>query len=187
MRKLIMLAVAAVAALAFAAPASADTGVSVETEATSQPCTLATCTAHVVNSGDIELEGHVFGFHTHWADCTTQYTLSINASGEGTMNNFSFGGGLDCGDIALCDTPWTFHGEELGGGLTELEANVCFDLIVSCDGVLDLTLTDHGNHVYTASAIDQPIPSPSFGVDCEVTGNWELEEAASFEIIHSDD
>jgi len=187
MRKLIMLAVAAVAALAFAAPASANTAVSVETEATSQPCTLATCTAHVVNSGDIELEAHVFGFHTHHLDCTNEYTLAVNAAGEGTISNFSFTGDPECEEIAPCDTPWTFHGEELGGGTGELAADVCFDTVVSCDGVIDITLTDNGNHVYTASAIDQRIPSPSFGVDCEVTGSWQLEEVANFEIIHSDD
>ena len=188
MRKLLMLVVVVVvAAFALSAPASANTMVSVKTEPGGNSCTTSTCTAHVISVGTIELEAHVFLFHTHYLDCNNEYILNVNASGAGTLSNFSFtGGDPECEEIAPCDTPWGFTGEELGGSTAELAVNVCFQTLVECDGFVDITLQDNGDHVYTASAVDQRIPSPAFGVDCEITGNWEIENP-NFEIMHSDD
>jgi hypothetical protein len=181
-----LLGIAAVAALAFAAPASASVDVNVVTEPGNNDCTLSTCVAHVTSVGTVELEGHIFGVHDHQLDCNNEYTLAVNANGTGTISNFSFTGSQDCLDIEPCDDPWNFTGEETGGGTGELSVDVCFDTTVVCDGLIDIDLQDNGGHVYTASAVDQRIPSPTFGVNCEVTGNWEIEDP-TFEIVHADD
>jgi hypothetical protein len=186
MRKLLPFGIAAVAALALAAPASAGIGVDIVTEPGNADCTTSTCVAHVVSTGTTELEAHIFGFHTHQLDCNQEYAIAVNAAGNGTVSGFNFTGSADCEEIQPCAHPWGFTSEELGGGTGEVSVNACFDTVVNCKGSFDMTLNDSHGHVYTLSAVDQRIDSPTFGVDCEVTGLWEIEDP-TFEIVHADD
>jgi len=189
MRKLFLFAVTALAAMAFATPAMATEAISVVTEDGGQNCTTATCTAHIVNEGGIELTGHVFGFPIHQLDCNNEYDLAVNAVGEGNISGFSFTpGDADCADIVACNTPWPLHGEETATPNTGiLDVTVCFDTpLISCEGELDITLNKiDGDHRYEAVANDARIGNTI----CEVTGHWAVENTADpgnadFEIRH---
>jgi hypothetical protein len=186
MRKLFLLVATVVATMAFATWASANEAVTVVTEPGGQPCTVATCNTGIVNSGLVELRGHVLGIEVHSLDCNNSYTLSVGANGSGTISNFAFTpGDPDCVNIVACNAPWTFTGEETAANVGELNATVCFDgtSLGRCQGAIAIALTETTTHRYRGAVNDQGIAG---GVGrCEVTGAWvQTSPINGFEIVH---
>lgn len=184
MRKLLALAALAVAAVAVApAVTTADTPVEVVNEATGVHCDLAAmdCQAHMVSVDHVEVELHTILGHLHEADCDSEFTLTLDEDGSGTISGFRFiPEDLHCAEMVACNEPWPVFSEEIAPETLELETVACFTTrLTVCEGHLDMTLTDNHDHSYELTAVDQRIGTSM----CEITGHW-ASESANFEINH---
>jgi hypothetical protein len=147
-RKLFLLAVTALAALAFSAT-SASAQVEVESTVEEGHCSVVTineetglpeggCQAHVVNSSaTIDLLRHTSVGEAVSTACQNEYDLAIGEDGEGYLFNQNISTGTGCGTaVAACVTggvqePWHVQIEEDGPGSEEAHVEICLDVIIN--------------------------------------------------------
>jgi hypothetical protein len=147
-RKLTLLAVAAVAALAVMAPnASALGGIEVTNDkAAGAHCTTSTCLVHF--EGTAELTAHFLGFGIHEATCTAEVELKLDEDGGGSTNKLTnkTPGDANCSTVApSCSLPWNGTGEEDAADQVLITTTgVCINPAESdtdCTGDFQITLT----------------------------------------------
>lgn len=109
------------------------------------------CEMTAVNSGTVELEAEVFGFHVHEADCDSAFTMNFNEDGTGYISDQTFS---NCSStVAGCTEdgsppaePWLFEAEEDASETVSFEIDVCVvsTIVGHCSGVLTVQLDDSG-------------------------------------------
>lgn len=185
MRKLVLLAVTAVAALAFAAPANA-THVEVEDRASSNMCSdtgAGHCTIHIVSTG-ADLIVHTFLGEISY-DCNVEIDANVESNGVGTTTGVDIrdGGSSNCNeDLIPCDLPWTATARHNGSGTEFLDNDLCINppIIDTCEGTLTEDLIKSGNN-YSAELNDVEITGDP---NCEFDGDYTLEDPDGVEIHH---
>jgi hypothetical protein len=205
--KLFLLAIAALAAMAFAAPLANAQSVEIIEEDSTNHCGAVTNVNHVVgggcaltaaSAGLVTLYNH--GNHTGneaiQSVCTNSFSAAIDEDGHGYIYNQVFGNPVGacfvepCTESGGAKKPWEFEvGEDPTTHAEGMEVEFC----VSPNGamglenycVIHLAIADTGDHQYQVSGTeaggedDDPVHPPS---ECEVTGTWNV--TADWEIVH---
>lgn len=174
LRKLLLLAVMACAAMAFAAPSAFATFPVEVTDADGIHCGPVSvvdhsvsggCEVHVVSDGNISLISHRAGMgEVIVNDCLNEYTLNIDENGEGWIHAISLTGGVGCGtNVQPCveddghQEPWHIDVEHDGLGGEEGIAEFCVNELIApgvrCEweGDLEVDLTNDGG-AYSAES-----------------------------------
>jgi hypothetical protein len=185
MRKLFLLAVAAVASFALLAPAAfaEDVPVEVEDRATGVMCDdtpLGECQTDI--SADLAtLQVHTFlGEFTYV--CDVDIPVHVGSDGHGTTESVTIrdetGGSNNCDDLDPCELQWEGQLHEEAGA-EFLDVTICItNGLVTCEGVLHSpALTDTGTG-YSAEIQDIEIEGDP---NCEFTGDYS---ANGIEIHH---
>lgn len=187
MRKLLLLVVMALAAMALMAPSAfGQEGVTVVDEVTGVPCDNTPpgyCEDEIV-SELAELTVHsIFGDVTYV--CEVHIPAHIQSNGTGASEEEHIidepGGSQDCTDLSPCMEPWTaVISEEVEEAI---DTNICIDALgglVRCEGQLETHIDHLVPHVYTAQIFDREIEGDP---TCEFTGGYGLANN-SIEIVH---
>jgi hypothetical protein len=131
-RKLLLLAVMAIAATVISVPAAFGQSENHETleylqEASAQHCPAVSkptahtvsggCLIHATSEGGVELRKHVFGVETHLTSCSNEFHGRVNEDAEGfIINQVLSGAGCarqPCKEAGQAGaTPWPAHGDE---------------------------------------------------------------------------
>jgi len=199
-RKLALLTVMALAAMAFAASsASADSSVTVNDEQTGDQCDP--CLVHAVG------ESSLTAFHfIRISQCEDEFVAAIESDGSGVIHDYTNvddgGPGCtrqNCNEIApipneeIGESEWPISSEETGPNAGEMEIDFCLDddsdpdaLGTHCLADVAVTESTTVEHHYSF-AVNQECTTPSAPV--RVTGNWETEgpiatEGTDIEIVH---
>jgi hypothetical protein len=181
-RKLVLLCLTAIAAMAFAAStASADEAITVINEETGALCDP--CTAHVVGESTLD------AFHTvAVSSCRDEFDAEISSNGHGFI--FHDSTGTDSASPGCtreqCETagvedPWEFTTEEIGTNEVEMDVGFCLSPVgqMGTRGVcasLDVHVTEEGtapeDHRYM---FDVNRECSIGGVPVEIEGHWDAE------------
>jgi hypothetical protein len=204
-RKLLLLAIAVVAASALMAPAaSATEAVTIVREVTGgvQNCPNVSKVGHVVSGGctfhtegEFHLDFHIFGIEGAEAECHLELEGRIQANGEGYVTDFTVTqgghGDPDCGvttfppcaeaetESPANDFPWHFTGEETALNTVQGHFDLCIDPTETghCEGEYIADVVESGSpEIQTYSANDLRIGASSF---CEVTIEGAVSEVSA--------
>jgi hypothetical protein len=201
-RKIFLLALTAVAAMAFAASTASaqETPIEVIDEHSLEHCApvpnadTGGCRVHF--SGELILVGHIFGIEANASDCLVELEARIDEDGEGYVYQASFTPHpTDACTRSPCSLPWRIHGEEPAPGVEHIYAEFCArpdagGADTRCE--VRAPLTAVGDHDYRLTFIDVAgIPHPNDGSQpgCELTGGvLDIEKPTGthdeIEIIH---
>ena len=179
-RKLMLLAIAAIAAAAVFAPtASAIDTVEVVNEKTGAHCTPATCAVHLAGVVALRIDLGIFG-EAFEATCNLETVMTVSETGAGSITqvNTSAGAGQEVGCPTVtteCSMPWAASGEEDGPvGIVQSVASICVDPAESgsnCVGNLAFSVVEQaGEHS------EKVFNNASVGL-CELDGDLEVESA----------
>ena len=152
-RKLMLLAITAIAAMAFAAaPASATDTVEVVNEKTATVCD-PNCEVHA--SGKATLRVDLVFFESTEATCNLEVQMRVTKTGSGSIYDLEHTTGPDanCATVvAECKLPWAASGEEDGAtGVVQSSAAVCLDPSESdsnCEGNLAFDIVELAGESY---------------------------------------
>jgi len=180
--KLLLVAVTALAAMAFGA-SSASAQVSVAEEPTGIPCD-PTCQLHIVGATTLVAHIPMLGEVTASA-CQDEFIADLTAGGTGGITATL--SGPSCTQQP-CEEPWEVH------GLTEVapdtvDAHVEFCLAGSdgehknCEIDVRITEVPGGSHNYALTSVGQSCINHQ-GIEVEVNGNWTT-EGTNAELVHS--
>ncbi len=196
-RTIALLAMSAIAGLAFAANASAQ-DFEITNEANGLHCPAVTlsgttvsggCVVEAHSEGTVELAGHQFGIELHVDDCLNEFTARLNEDGSGYLTNQVLSGEgctttpcLEGGNVA----PWPGTGIEASGQKL-LRIQFCVvnaGTTRNCE--FDVPFTANG-HAYEFLANDlNGHTGGIFTARCELTGHWltEADSPNRVEIAH---
>ncbi|MEX1141493.1 MAG: hypothetical protein WEB79_04195 [Thermoleophilaceae bacterium] len=181
MRKLILLAVMAAAAMALSAP-SAFAAVEVEDSASGTMCDNTTAGYCEINWGaDLAtLTVHTIFGEVNYT-CDWSIPTHVQSDGSGSTESVSItnetGGSGNCGNLDPCEEPWTGQLSETSGN-EFLSTDICVDGATRCEGTLHSpALTDTGS-AYTAELNGIEIEGDTA---CEFSGHYA---ASGIDIHH---
>jgi hypothetical protein len=161
-RKLVLLALAAVVATAFAASTASAQTIEIVRESNNAHCPIVQTSDNggclIRGVGEVALVGHIpqFGIEVTASDCNVTFEGRIDEDGEGYIYGatYSGDGAHNCTRVP-CGLPWRIHGEELGGSQERLEVEFCADpdnpAVPDADDNRCLTsipFSDVGDHAY---------------------------------------
>ena len=201
MRKLLLVAAAAIAAMALSASTAAainpvevvDNGVHCGFIDASEHEATGGCHLQALSIGDIHLEIHTWGMETTGPACENDFEVRLDENGEGYVQHFAiFPGETECGTgvracneaeaHALGNGQWRVHIEEIFTGQETATVEVCmiFPGGLRCEGEIGVQLVKVAEQ-YTAEVTDQPVPCVP-GVRAELTGRYLLVNEPDHEI-----
>lgn len=195
-RKLMLLAVMAIAAMAAVAPNAFGQSVEVTDEATAGAhCpTLAAggCTAHGSSTGNVVLTAHIFGIESTVTTCTNEFDLVTDEDGNGRLQNQVLAG-PNCTrqpcQVSGATQPWPGVASEPANGQLRLTVNFCVEPIgggtdTTCE--LEVPFRSTGDHDYEFGNVGgTEIPCHgTAGFRGEVTGHWISEIDSTLEVAH---
>jgi hypothetical protein len=136
-RKLLFVALAALAAMAFSATTASaidhtpEETTTIKNESTGVACTTATktsgggCTIHA--TGEVELWGDVFGVSVLGSNCITEFTGRVGGDGKGFVDTVLLSDHAGVNDCTRtpCNLPWDAQAKERLGGHEVLESTFC--------------------------------------------------------------
>ena len=204
-RKLLLLAAVAIAAMALSASTAAainpvevvDNGVHCEPIDASGHEATGGCHLQALSLGPIHLEVHSAGIETTGPACENDFEVLLDEYGEGYVQHFViFPGDPECGTgVRACreveahgtsNGPWRVHIEEAGPGLENAIVTVCVVLPggLRCEGPVNVAVS-HDAEQYFAEVTDQGIPCAP-GVRAEFTGHYILvnEPEEEIHVLH---
>jgi hypothetical protein len=198
-RKLFLLSLTAIAAMAFAASsASAQNSIEVRAEATNTKCPTAPSGCPIAATGEIQLQGHVFGIESVASDCIVTFEGIVAGDGEGKVTKATLTDHpttdscqrTPCGYNAKDNTitPWPAHVNETDGFGSMLDSEFC---IVNGSGQIQrcfvkLPITENPIHVYSSvfhTSGTNHLNAPG----CEIEGQLTLTNDAAhpaIELVH---
>lgn len=194
-----LLSVVAVAsALAFAAPASAQT-LEVTDETTGSHCPAVSlsghsvsggCLFHVKSNGTFDLRKHHFGIESSLGQCNEEFSGRINEDGSGYLFDQLVTGcqweacyeGSDISD----EIPWSVAGSESGLGTETMTIVICHQEQGQCEVEFPFIAT--GDHQYRLGQVAEIPGHGVAGFRCELVGTWNTETGGageqSIEVTH---
>jgi hypothetical protein len=197
-RKLVLLAVMALAAMALAAPSAS--ALEITNEAGGAHCAAVTlngsdvdggCLTHATSNGTIELRKHVFGVESTITTCDNEFTGRVNEDASGYIFEQVLSGAGCTRQACVVSgegTPWAANGTEtLGSNPTSgtLTTNFCVEPVgggsdETCE--IDVPFAQNagaGNHT---QSYGQAGEMPSHGISgfrCELVGSWSSESGGT--------
>ena len=201
MRKLLLLAGMAIAAMALSAPTAAanpvevvDNGVHCGLVDASGHEATGGCHLQALSLGPIHLEVHSGGMETEGPACEYDFEVRLDENGEGYVQHVViFPGDPECGTFTrVCNEaeahaggngPWETHIEETGAGQETATVEFCMVLPggLRCEGPVSIAVTQI-KELYLAEFTDQGIPcGPS--VRAEFSGHHVLVSEPE-EVVH---
>jgi hypothetical protein len=198
-RKLMLLAITAFAAMAFAASsAQATENLEIIDEGTATHCSAwvegnpaGGCKWHA--EGEVRLFGHFFGIESTEARCHIEIEGRVDETGDGEINSVVVTNGghgeTNCATVSPpCNLPhWVGRIEETGPGAEQLSGYVCFDPTETgarCEGTLTVPIFEVGTSPETQhlTVLDtKPLNSGAF---CELDFDVETETDATHPGMH---
>jgi hypothetical protein len=190
-RKLMLLAVTALAAMAFAATSASAQTLEITNEAGGAHCSAVSlsgtdvnggCLTHATSEANIELRKHVFGIESHITSCNNEFAGRVSEDATGYIFEQVLSG-ASCTRQACKPagegTPWAASGSE--GSFLEgeefLTTNFCVEPVgggtdETCE--IDVPLDDGtaGNHVQEYGHASEMSSHGITGFRCELTGHW---------------
>jgi hypothetical protein len=187
-RKLMLVAVTAIAAMAFMAANASATDMVQVVSATPAVCTTAGtssggCPVHAVGTMSLRVDIGIFGEASEMT-CNLEVEMRLSGNGTGKVDALEHSTGPDanCATVLTeCALPWSTDGEEDGtAGVVQSNASICIDPAEAdvCQGNLAFNLVEQAGEHY-----ETQFNNASVGL-CELDVDLEIEASSNIHINH---
>jgi len=178
LRKTMLLATLAIAALAFAAPAASGQTLEIYDEASDEPCGDVTitvhhvegdCGTHVVSTDDTVLRQHIFGVESTVGTCSMEFIWYVDGDGEGYFAVPQFGppvGGGTCTRQA-CEEEEGVGGIKPWHAYAKEETVVFGNHFMAEHALVQMCFETEGTSHQTIVNCEMPFPLEAYGENHE--------------------
>jgi hypothetical protein len=203
LNKLILLAITATAAMAFAASTASAAALEVLRESTNNHCSAVTitgtgvsggCLIHATSennggAGAVELRKHVFGIESHITKCDNEFWGRVNENATGYILEQQLSG-PNCTRKACEEefesTPWSATGTEVAANNEVLTTTFCVENANNDSGdescEIDVRFKNYKPAHNTEFGFTGATEMPGHGISgfrCELIGHWNTEASAT--------